>query len=270
MKIAVAGGTGWVGRLVVDAVYAAGDTPVVLARSTGVDLTTGAGLEEALHGVTAVIDVSNVGTLAKRQAIAFFESATTNLLTAGERAGVVHHVALSIVGSDRVDLGYYLGKRRQEELVLSGKVPGSVLRTTQFHEFAAQTLARGGPFVFVPQQLSQPIAAREVAEALVELARRSTPTGLAPELAGPERHTMPDLVRRLLRARGEHRLVIPVRLPGPVGKAMGGGGLLPTEPGPRGKITFAEWVATDAKTPAPAHGRDRSAEPHSMPGPGRS
>ncbi|MEQ4722217.1 hypothetical protein [Nonomuraea sp. B19D2] len=160
---------------------------------------------------------------------------------------------------------YYLGKRRQEELVLSGRVPGSVLRTTQFYEFAAQMLARGGPFVFVPQQLSQPIAAREVAEALVELARRSTPIGLAPELAGPGRHTMPDLVRRLLRARGEHRLVIPVRLPGPVGKAMAGGGLLPTEPGPRGKITFAEWVATDGKTPAPAHGRDRSAEPHSTP-----
>ncbi|WP_220447630.1 SDR family oxidoreductase [Nonomuraea diastatica] len=267
MKIAVAGGTGWIGRLVVDAVVAAGDTPVVLSRSTGVDLTTGAGLPEALHDVTAVIDVSNVVTLRKRRAIAFFHASTTNLLTAGERAGVVHHVALSIVGSDRVDLGYYLGKRRQEELVLSGKVPASVLRTTQFHEFAAQMLARGGPVVLVPRQLNQPIAAREVAEALVGLARRSTPTGLAPELAGPEMHTMPDLVRGLLRARGERRLVMPVRLPGPVGEAMAGGGLLPAEPGPRGKITFAEWLGGDARTPAPAaHGRDRNAGSHNTPG----
>ncbi|WP_278256394.1 SNF2-related protein [Nocardioides convexus] len=113
--IAVAGGTGLVGRLVVDEVRRAGATPVVVARSAGVDLTTGAGLDAALAGVDAVIDASNVETMSGPTSVAFFEAATGHLLAAGERAGVRHHVALSIVGCDRVDLPYYLGKRRQEE-----------------------------------------------------------------------------------------------------------------------------------------------------------
>jgi uncharacterized protein YbjT (DUF2867 family) len=243
MKIAVAGGTGWVGTFVVDAVRASGHQPLVLARSTGVDLTTGSGLDDALYGASALIDVSNVTTTSKAKSVAFFEASTENLIAAGQRAGVSHHVALSIVGIDRVDLGYYEGKRRQEALVLSGGVPASVLRATQFHEFAAQMLERsGGPFAPVPRMRSQPIAAREVAWALVELAARE-PVGLAPELAGPEQHEMPDLVRQLLRARGSHRIVVPVRLPGAAGKAMATGGLLPTGPGPRGRQTFAQWLA---------------------------
>ncbi len=254
MKIAVAGGTGVAGRLVVAAARGAGHTPVVLARSTGVDVSTGTGLEPALAGVSVVIDVSNVTTLSGRKAIAFFEAATRNLLAAGARAGVGHHVALSIVGCDRVDLGYYRGKRRQEELVLAGRVPGSVLRATQFHEIAGQLLQRGrGPFVLIPRSISQPIAAREVAAALVELAAAG-PAGLAPELAGPERIALPDMVRRLIRARGGHRVVVPVRLPGAVGTALRTGGLLPTGTGPRGRQTYDQWLATDAvpTTPGPA------------------
>jgi len=248
MKIAVAGGTGWVGRLVVEALWDAGEAPVVLARSTGVDLTTGAGLDEALAGVSAVVDTSNVTAVSGRRSVAFFETATAHLLAAGRRAGVAHHVALSIVGCDRVDLGYYLGKRRQEELVLADGVPGSVLRTTQFHEFAAQMLGRGGRFALAPRQLSQPVAAREVAAALAEIARQE-PVGLAPELAGPEQHWMPDLVRRLARARGGRRIVVPMRVPGRVGRAMARGDLLPAEPGPRGRITFDEWLAAGAADP---------------------
>ncbi|HEU5332759.1 MAG TPA: NAD(P)H-binding protein [Actinocrinis sp.] len=248
MKIAVAGGTGWVGRLVVEALWDAGETPVVLARSTGVDLTTGAGLDEALAGACAVVDTTNVTSVGRRRSVAFFETATANLLAAGRRAGVGHHVALSIVGCDRVDLGYYLGKRRQEELVLADGVPGTVLRTTQFHEFAARMLGRGGRFALAPRQLSQPVAAREVAVALAELAR-TEPVGLAPELAGPEQHWMPDLVRRLARARGTRRVVVPVRVPGRAGKAMAHGGLLPAEPGPRGRITFDAWLADGAADP---------------------
>jgi uncharacterized protein YbjT (DUF2867 family) len=246
MKIAVAGGTGWIGRLVVETVRAGGDTPVVVSRSTGVDLTTGDGLDKALAGVAAVIDVSNIATLNRKKSVTFFTSATSNLLAAGQRAGVAHHVALSIVGSDRVDLGYYIGKRRQEELVLAGPVPSSVLRATQFHEFASQMIQRAGgaPFVVVPQQLCQPVAAREVAGRLVELARGGA-VGLADEMAGPDRHRMPDLVRQLLRARGERCLVVPVRLAGKVGKGMAGGALLPTGPGPFGGIGFDPWLATD-------------------------
>ena len=245
MKIAVAGGTGWVGRLVVEALWDAGETPVVLARSAGVDLTTGAGLDNALAGASAVVDTTNVAAVGRRRSVAFFETATANLLAAGRRTGVVHHVALSIVGCDRVDFGYYLGKRRQEDLVLADGVPGTVLRTTQFHEFAAQMLERGGPFAPAPRMLSRPVAAREVALALAELARKE-PVGLAPELAGPDEHWMPDLVRRLARAHGSRRVVVPVRMPGRAGRAMARGGLLPTGPGPRGRITFDAWLAAGA------------------------
>jgi uncharacterized protein YbjT (DUF2867 family) len=247
MKIAVAGGTGAIGRLVVEAVQRRDDTPIVLARSRGVDLTTGLGLDQAVRDVEVVIDVSSVNTFGAKKSVAFFEAATRNLLAAGERAGVTHHVALSIVGIDRVDVGYYQGKRRQEELVLSGPVPGSVLRATQFHEFAAQMIERGvpGPFVLVPKSLNQPIAAREVAEALIMMAM-DAPVGLAPELAGPEQHRMADLVRRVLRAKGSHRVVVPVPLPGAAGRAVATGALLPAGPGPRGTQTFDEWLETDA------------------------
>lgn len=245
MRIAVAGGTGTVGKHVVDSVRAGGDTPVVIARSAGIDLVTGHGLAEALRDVSTVIDVSNLTSMSAKKSIAFFEAVTRQLLAAEQRAGVGHHIALSIVGVDRVGLGYYRGKRRQEDLVLAGPVPATVLRATQFYEFAEQMLQRGGPFVIAPRMLSQPVAAREVAEALVELAR-SDAAGLAPELAGPQPLQMADLVRRLVRARGSRRVVIPVSVPGAVGKAMAGGSLLPAGPGPRGEQTFDEWLTGSA------------------------
>ncbi|MCF2130961.1 NAD(P)H-binding protein [Strepomyces sp. STD 3.1] len=246
MRIAVAGGTGWVGKLVVSALQGNGHQVVVLSRSEGVDLTTGKGLERALNGVEAVIDVSNIVTTSRAKSEAFFEAATTHLLRAEEAAGVGHHLVLSIVGCDRVDMGYYLGKRRQEELVRRGRVPFTVLRAAQWHEFAAQTLARGGPLVVAPRMRCQPIAAREVADHLAGLAE-GTPLGLAPELAGPEVLEMVDMVKRLQRARGGRRPVLPVKLPGKVGRDMTGDGLLPLEAGPRGTITFAEWVGQDAQ-----------------------
>lgn len=246
-KVAVAGGTGVVGRYVVAAVAAQGHTPVVLSRSAGVDLVTGRGLDEALAGADAVVDVSNVTTLSRRRSVAFFETATRHLVDAGRRAGVAHHVALSIVGCDRVDLGYYAGKVRQEELVLAAGVPGSVLRATQFHEFPGQLLERGRGPVVVPDMLSQPIAAREVGAALAELAL-GDPVGMAPEIAGPEQLRMPEMVRALLRARGEDRRVWTLRLPGRAARAAATGGLLPTGPGPRGVQTYAEWLAAEVPT----------------------
>jgi uncharacterized protein YbjT (DUF2867 family) len=245
MRIAVAGGTGVVGRLVVEEVRAQGGEPVVLARSSGADVRTGAGLDEALRDVSAVVDVSNVNTARRTAACAFFEAATRNLHAAEERAGVRHHVALSIVGVDRVAYGYYVAKQRQEELVLAGPVPGSVLRATQFHEFAAQMLARTGPIPIAPKMLSQPVAAAEVAAELVRIAL-GEPVGMAAELAGPDPLPVPDMMRRLLRARGSRRPLLTVRLPGAAGKAMASGGLLPTGPGPRGTITYDEWLRTAA------------------------
>lgn len=237
-----------VGRHVVARCLELGHEPIVLARSTGVDVTTGSGLAEALAGVDVVVDVTNVTTIARRTAIAFFEKATTHLLAAGQAAGIRHHVVLSIVGIDRVDFGYYLGKRRQEELALAGTVPASVLRATQFHEFAGQLLDRGGPVAIVPRMLSQPIAAREVAEALVDLAA-GPPAGLVADLAGPEQHQMVDLVRRVRDARGSRRPVWSVRLPGAAAAGMAHGKLLPGPDAKIGRQTFAEWVNEDRARP---------------------
>ena len=241
MRIAVAGGTGLIGRMVCDAVAAGGDEAVVLARSVGVDVVTGDGLDAALVGVDAVIDVTNVTTLKRSESLSFFEAATANLLAAEQRAGVAHHVLLSIVGVDRVGWGYYAGKVRQEELCGASAVPTTVLRATQFHEFADQMLARGGPVVLVPTMLSRPVAAREVAAELVRLAHGQA-QGLAPEMAGPEDLEMPDMVRRLLRSRGRRTPVIGIRLPGAAGRGMARGGLLPEHDGPRGRETFAQWL----------------------------
>jgi uncharacterized protein YbjT (DUF2867 family) len=246
MRIAVAGGTGQVGKLVVDAARERGHEPVVIARSTGVDLTTGAGVEAALDGVEVIIDVTNVTTTSRAKAVAFFEAVTNTLLKAAAKAGTKHHIALSIVGIDRIGLGYYRGKLRQEELVLNGAVPATVLRATQFHEFAAQMLGNAiGPIVPVPTTLCMPIAAREVAEALVELAA-GQPLGKAPDLAGPEERQLVSMTRQLVKVRGLGKLVVPIPLPGAIGKGLRHGGLLPTGPGPRGTETFDQWLASPA------------------------
>ena len=243
MRIAVVGGTGVVGRHVVAAVSAAGHDASVVARSTGADLVSGEGLVDALDSADAVIDVANASSSSGRKSMAFFERATTNLLRAEREVGVGHHVALSIVGIDEIDFGYYVAKRRQEELVRGGSVPWTMLRATQFHEFPAQLAERmKGPLLPVPTMVTQPVAASEVAECLVELALAG-PSGTMSEIAGPEVHRMPELARRLMRAHGSRRFVLPVRLPGKVGTAMAGGGLLPTEDGRRGTQTFADWLS---------------------------
>lgn len=247
MRVAVVGGTGVVGRTCVDALRSAGHDPVVIARSTGVDVVSGDGLDDALSGADSVIDVANVTAIGRRASEKYFETATSNLLAAAERARVGHLVALSIVGCDRVDFGYYFGKRRQEDLVESGAVPFSILRATQFHEFAGQLIERTPrvpvPVIVVPRMRSQPIAAREVGAALADLAV-GPPAGRAPDLAGPEVHEMPDLVRLVLRSRGSRRAVIGLRLPGATGRAMAGDGLLPQGEGPRGSETFADWLGS--------------------------
>lgn len=243
MRIAVAGGTGVVGRHVVGVARGRGHDVAVLARSEGVDLTTGEGLVGRLAGADAVVDVTGVATQGRATAEAFFGGVSERLLAAEDEAGVGHHVVLSIVGIDDVDTGYYAGKRRQEEVVAAGAVPWTVLRATQFHEFAEQALGfvRVGPFSLVPRMLSQPVAAVEVAAALVDRAE-SGPVGRAPDLAGPERLQMVDLARRVSSARGLGRRVVPVRMPRAAGRAMRSGALTPSSDGPRGTITFEAWL----------------------------
>jgi uncharacterized protein YbjT (DUF2867 family) len=244
MRVAVAGGTGVVGRHVVAAARERGHDAVVLARSAGVDLTSPAGLADRLAGVDAVVDVTNVRTQKRSESEAYLGGVTRNLLAAEQAAGVGHHVLLSIVGVDDVDYGYYAGKRLQERLVAGGAVPWSILRATQFHEFAEQVLGyvRVGPFSVVPQMLSQPVAAREVGEALVDLVEAG-PSGRVPELAGPDRLQMVDLARRVSQARRLGRRVIGVPLPGAAGRGMRSGALCPAGPGPRGRISFDSWLA---------------------------
>jgi uncharacterized protein YbjT (DUF2867 family) len=239
--VAVAGGTGLLGQHLITLLRQADTEPVTLARSQGVDVTTGAGLDAALAGAEVVIDVSNVATLSKKRAVTFFTVGSTRLLEAGARAGVRHHLALSIVGIDRVGFGYYAGKLAQEQVIAGGALPWTVLRATQFHEFADQLLIRSpGPLVVVPRARVQPVAAREVAARLVELALGPA-VGRAPEMAGPQVHELADLVRQVVRARGQRRLVVPVRIPG--GGAVRGG-LLPTADSgyTRGTQTFEDWL----------------------------
>ena len=241
MRVAVAGGTGVIGQHVVSLVEQSGNEPVVLARSRGVDITTGAGLDAALTGVEVVIDVSNVTTLSKKRSVRFFTAGTGRLIEAGARAGVRHHLALSIVGVDRVGFGYYAGKLSQEDQIRRGRLPWTVLRATQFHEFAEQMLARSpGPVAVIPRMRVQPVAAREVAQRLVELALGPA-LGLAPEMAGPQVHELVELVRQVVQARGQRRVVIPVPVPG--GGAAAHGGLLPSGGDyTRGSQSFEEWL----------------------------
>jgi uncharacterized protein YbjT (DUF2867 family) len=252
MKVAVAGGTGVAGRYAVEALWDAGHEPVVLARSTGVDLASGAGLVEGLDGVDAVIDATN--TAAQRAAIAsqFFEATSRNLMQAANRSGVGHIVALSIVGIDRVPYGYYKGKLRQEEVLRQSPVPVSILRATQFHEFPGQYLEwSSGRLVVVPKWLAQPVAAREVGALLARLAV-GAPVPMT-ELAGPRQERMADLLRQVLAARGERRRVLEVRVPGATGRAMAAGGGLPGPGVTLGTQTFSGWLRSQASSPsAPA------------------
>jgi uncharacterized protein YbjT (DUF2867 family) len=245
MRIAIAGGTGTVGRHVITAARAAGHDPLVFSRGTGVDLMTASGLADRLDGVDAVIDVSATGSLSARKAIRFFGTVTGNLLAAERAAGVPRHVVLSIIGTVQANSGYYAGKALQEQQVMDSGTDWSILRSAQFHEFAAQTVNRGtvAGIQIVPAMRSQPIAASEVAAELIRIAE-GTSHGLEPDLAGPREEDMPDLVRRYLNAIGKRsRPVMRVTLPGAIGKVMRDGGLLPA-PGTRfGTQTFDQWLA---------------------------
>ena len=243
MRIAVAGGTGLLGGHVVAAARARGHEVVVLSRKDGVDLSSGTGLAAALEGVSAVVDASNVNA-GKAKATAFFTAAATHLQRYGGEAGVQHLVTVSIVGIDRAPgYGYYAAKLAHEAAASTGPVPRSLVRSTQFHEFADLVLAFGkkGPVALVPTMLSQPVSAAAVAERLVQVSE-GEPLRATLQVAGPEQLTVPDMVRRLLRARGAKTRVLAVPVPG-AGRAMASGALLPEQPfdvlGPR----FDDWLA---------------------------
>lgn len=236
MRVAVVGGTGLTGRHVVDALTRAGHEPVVVARSTGVDVLTGTGLATALAGAHSVIDVLNMRA-------ADFGTATERLLAAEKQAGVEHHVLLSIFGIDRVKgSAHYAGKRIQEELVLNGPAPATVLRAAQFFEFAEMMVkwTRQGDVALVPPVLLQPVAVADVGEVLAELAPGDAIDGVV-ELAGPEPQDLFDLARRTLAARGEKIRLVP-SWRGPFGPEFAGEVLLPGPDTRLATTTFDRWL----------------------------
>lgn len=244
MRIAVIGGTGLVGREVVRVLEQRGDEPVVVARSRGIDVSTGEGLDEALAGVDAVIDVTNAPARTKDEARAFFGAATENLLQAEQRAGVGHHVVLSIVGVERAPSNaHYAGKRLQEKLSLEGPIPATIVRATQFHDFGAQVASwtRDGDTATIPPLLVQPIAVADVAAILAEVASQPGRDEVI-EIAGPERQDLVDMTRRTLAKRGE-QLKLVASFGGAFTTEMAGEALLP---GPDARIaptTFEDWLA---------------------------
>jgi uncharacterized protein YbjT (DUF2867 family) len=227
-----------------------GHEPVPIARTVGIDIVTGDGLAEALAGVDAVIDLSNAPARSADQARDFFGTATANLLAAEHRAGVGHHVVLSIVGVDRVTgTAHYAGKRRQEELALGGPTPATILRATQFHEFASMVVGwtRRSGAALVPPLLVQPLAVADLADVLVETILGAG-SGEVREVAGPEPQDLVDMARRTLAAHGETLRLIPTWR-GPFSVEMAGEVLLP---GPDARLTtttFDEWLAGQADMP---------------------
>lgn len=243
MKIAVAGGTGTVGRLVVERAREARHDVVVLSRAAGVDLRDRAAVERALAGTEAVIDAASVGTTSAATATEFFAAASGTLLSAAASTGVGHAVLLSIVGIDRNPNGYYAGKVRQEQLFEDSAVPWSILRATQFHEFAGQVAAQArlGPLQLAPRARVQPVAAAEVAAQLIDLAVAGA-QGRVPDLAGPREERLDRMIRAWVHRDGSRRLVIPVNIPGAQMRGMREGLALP---GPGATIagpSFDDWV----------------------------
>lgn len=243
MRIVVAGGTGRVGGQVVALLRADGHEAVPLARSTGVDLQTGAGVDAALVGADVVVDVSRPSTYVDEEVLRFFTTGTRTLLDAGARAGVGHHVVLSIVGADRTDAGFFRAKRAQEELVRSSDAAWTVVRATQFFEFVgtiADHLTTDG-VVRVPPVAFQPVAVADVASALAEVAIRE-PRRAVVDLAGPERVRFDAFLRDALADRGDAREVVTDPQARYFGARLVEDSLVPRGHALRGGTTYARFA----------------------------
>jgi uncharacterized protein YbjT (DUF2867 family) len=251
-KIAVAGATGRVGRHVVDALRAEGHDVVAISRSRGVDVITGAGLDEALAGVEVVVDTATGPSPDQQAATEFFTTASRNLQEAGERAGVRRLVVVSIIGADRFSGGYNAAKVAHERAMHAGPIPARVLRAAQFHEFVAQLMEWGarGDVTYVPRMRTQLVAARTVAEALGDLATGpDTPPADGPilEIAGPRVESLVEMATLLARRRGDATRIEGMSDPAdPDAPLFESGALLP---GPNAILagpTFEEWLDSAA------------------------
>lgn len=251
MRVGVIGGTGLVGRCVVQALERAGHEAVVISPSSGADVVSGQGLDAAFAGSSAIIDVSNFQAADAQATRELFSKATSNILAAEQRAAVKHHVLLSIESVDRLVNDHYAGKRVQEEIVSKGAVPFTIQRVTQFHEFAGQVIGwtRQGDVAYLPPLLVQPIAAADVGDALAELAVGS-PRGRAIDLAGPEPQDLVDMARRTLAARGESIRLVPSWRTGVFGVDAAGEVMLAGPDARLAPTTFDAWLARQSKAAA--------------------
>lgn len=210
MKIVVIGGTGLVGSKVVTKLRGEGHDVVAASPKTGVDTLTGEGLAGALEGASVVIDLSNSPSFEDTAVLEFFETSTRNLLAAEAAAGVGHHVALSVVGSERMaEGGYIRAKLAQEKLIKGGAIPYSIVQATQFFEFAVSIAgsATVDGAVRLPPVLIQPLASSDIAAVVSEVAAAAPLNGTV-EVGGPEELRFDEFVRRGLRARGDTREVV--------------------------------------------------------------
>jgi uncharacterized protein YbjT (DUF2867 family) len=243
MKIVVIGGTGLIGSKTVAILRQPGQEVVAASPNTGVNTVTGEGLKQAMAGTQVVIDLANSPSFEDKAVLQFFETSGRNLLAAEATAGVRHHVALSIVGTDRPDNGYFRAKAAQEKLIKASGIPYTIIRSTQFMEFLRGIADSGtdGNIVRIAPGLFQPIAADDVAANVADVALAPPRNGIV-EIAGPERAPFNEFVARYLQAVGDPREVVR----DPEARYFGGRveehSLVPLGEARLGRISFDEWL----------------------------
>ena len=244
MKIVVIGGSGLIGTKLVNKLRKSDHEVLAASPTSGVNTLTGVGLSEALEGAAVVVDVTNSPSFDDAAVLNFFETSTRNLIRAEADAGVGHHVALSVVGADRLpDSGYMRAKVVQEALIRSAKVPYTIVRATQFLEFLSAIAASSteGGKVRLPPVRMQPIAADDVAAALADVAVGTPVNGIV-EVAGPESLPMDELVRRFLSATGDSRPVIADAHARYYGAQVNDSSLTPGDNARLGSTRFERWL----------------------------
>jgi uncharacterized protein YbjT (DUF2867 family) len=244
MKIVVIGGTGLIGSKLVANLREHGHEAVPASPNTGVDSLTGKGLTEVLHGAAVVVDVSNSPNWEDAAVMNFFETSTRNLLKHEGQAGVRHHVALSVVGTDRLlESGYFRAKLAQENLIKSATIPYSIVRATQFFEFVKgiADLSAVDNEIRLPHVFIQPMAAADVALAVGRVAT-GTPVNGTVEVGGPERFRLDDLVRNSLAAWNDPRVVIGDPKARYYGVAVTDNSLVPDQGARLGETPFGDWL----------------------------
>ena len=251
MKIVVIGGSGLIGSKLVKKLREGGHDPLAASPDSGVNTLTGEGLAEALEGAEVVVDVSNAPAWDDAAVLAFFQTSARNLLAAETVAGVRHHVALSVVGADRLpDSGYLRAKLAQEQAIKAATVPYTILRATQFFEFIGRIADSNtdGETVRVPPVLVQPEAADDVAAALADVAV-SAPVNGTVELAGPERFRLDELARRVLQAHNDPRQVMADPHARYFGAELDDHSLTPGDHPRIAPTHFADWLSQSTARP---------------------